>query len=126
LERTHYDSASELQARLRSGTIRILYAPGTDAYGIPLSLAARRQALLNAATRESASQRPIRKQASAGRFTVRAEAVSLTGHRFPAGFSRRNAPRIFNCLSPDTTDLYFYKSGYVVDNAASRDRRDSA
>ncbi len=105
-------SAGELKARL-CPYYPDPYQSGVDQYGIPLSLGARRQALLDAATRVSLAKTD--QQASVGgTFTVRAEAVSLTGHRFPAGFSQERTAYIQMSVTDDN-GFVLYKSGYVVD-----------
>lgn len=105
-------SAGELQARLGSD-YPDPYQSGVDEYGIPLSLSARREALLDAATRVSLAKTD--QQASLGdALTVRAEAVSLTGHRFPAGFSQERTAYIQMSVTDDN-GFVLYKSGYVVD-----------
>jgi hypothetical protein len=105
-------SAGELQARL-GPDYPDPYQSGVDEYGIPLSLGARRQALLDAATRVSLAKTD--QQASVGgMLTVRAEAVSLTGHRFPAGFSQERTAYIQMSVTDDN-GFVLYKSGYVVD-----------
>ncbi|HEX4274512.1 MAG TPA: hypothetical protein VHZ74_04115 [Bryobacteraceae bacterium] len=86
---------------------------GVDEYGIPLSLGARRQALLDAATRINLAKTDS--QASlGGTLAVRAEAVSLTGHRFPAGFSQERTAYIQMSVTDDN-GFVLYQSGYVVD-----------
>jgi hypothetical protein len=105
-------ATSDLQARLGSD-YPDPYAPGTDEYGFPKALAARRQALLNAATRINLNQTDT--AASLGQtFTVRAEAVSLTGHRFPAGFSQERTTYIQLTVTDDN-GFVVYQSGYKVD-----------
>jgi hypothetical protein len=107
-------ATSDLQARLGPDYPDV-YAPGNDEYGNPKSLAARREALLKAATRISLGQTDT--SASLGNtFTVRAEAVSLTGHRFPAGFSQERTTYIQLNVTDDNGFL-LYQSGYKVDKA---------
>jgi hypothetical protein len=103
---------SDLQARLSSG-YPDPYVSGNDEYGIPLALAARRRALLNAATRISLA-RTDQQAGVGGMLTVRAEAVSLTGHRFPAGFSQERTAYIQMSVTDDN-GFVLYQSGYVVD-----------
>jgi len=103
---------SDLQARLSSG-YPDPYVSGNDEYGIPLALTARRQALLNAATRISLA-RTDQQAGVGGMLTVRAEAVSLTGHRFPAGFSQERTAYIQMSVTDDN-GFVLYQSGYVVD-----------
>jgi len=89
------------------------YMAGTDENGAPKALAARRQALLNAAARISLSKSDD--VASLGQtFTVRAEAVALTGHRFPAGFSQERTTYI-QLKVTDNNGFVLYQSGYKVD-----------
>jgi hypothetical protein len=104
--------SSELQARLGSD-YPDPYQPGQDEYGIPNSLAQRRHDLLDAAVRVSLSKTdPV---AQLGKtFTVRAECVSLTGHRFPAGFSQERTAYLQLSVTDDNGFL-LYQSGYVVD-----------
>jgi hypothetical protein len=105
-------STEELQSRLGSD-YPDPYQPGVDANGVPLSVASRRQALLQNAARISLSATDP--QASLGqKFTVRAEAVALTGHRFPAGFSQERTTYIQLQVTDDNGFLV-YQSGYVVD-----------
>jgi|SRR5271165_88210 len=102
----------ELQARF-GADYPDPYQPGVDEYGIPNSLAQRREDLLDQATRIS-----LAKTDSVARlgqtFTVRAEAVSLTGHRFPAGFSQERTAYIQLSVT-DNNGFLVYQSGYVVD-----------
>ena len=69
--------------------------------------------LLNAAVRISLAKTD--QTPSSGRtFKVRAEAVALTGHRFPAGFSQERTAYIQLSVTDDNGFL-LYQSGYVVD-----------
>ncbi|HME10892.1 MAG TPA: hypothetical protein VKG25_27800 [Bryobacteraceae bacterium] len=103
---------SELQARV-DPTYPDAYQPGVDEYGIPLALAQRRQDLLDAAVRISLAKTDT--TAKLGQiFTVRAECVALTGHRFPAGFSQERTGYIQLSVTDDNGFL-LYQSGYVVD-----------
>jgi hypothetical protein len=103
---------NELQARLGSD-YPDPYQTGVDEYGIPLALASRRRALLENAARISLDKTD--KTAQLGqKFTVRAECVSLTGHRFPAGFSQERTAYIQLSVTDDNGFL-IYQSGYVVD-----------
>jgi hypothetical protein len=105
-------SASELKARLGS-TYPDPYQPGVDEYGIPLALSARRQALLEQAARVDVSQTDA--SATPGEeLTVRVNAVGLSGHRFPAGFSQERTAYI-NLTVKDDNGFLLYQSGYVVD-----------
>ncbi len=105
-------ATSDLQSRL-GPDYPDPYVSGNDEYGNPKSLAARREALLKAATRVSLGQTDA--AASLGqKLTVRAEAVSLTGHRFPAGFSQERTTYIQLTVTDDNGFL-LYQSGYKVD-----------
>jgi hypothetical protein len=95
------------------GIICTLDQPCLNEYGQPRSLELRRQALLKNAVRVSLAQT----DASAtigGTFTVRAEAVALTGHRFPAGLSQERTTYIQLNVT-DNNGFLVYQSGYVVD-----------
>jgi hypothetical protein len=102
----------DLQARLGSD-YPDPYQPGVDEYGIPNALAQRRQDLLDAAVRVSLSKTDPNAQLGQT-FTVRAECVSLTGHRFPAGFSQERTAYLQLSVTDDNGFL-LYQSGYVVD-----------
>lgn len=103
---------NELQARLGSD-YPDPYQAGVDEYGIPLSLATRRRALLENAARVSLDKSD--KTATLGQtFTVRAECVALTGHRFPAGFSQERTTYLQLSVTDDN-GVVIYQSGYVVD-----------
>ena len=103
---------AELQARLGSD-YPDPNQPGVDEYGIPNSLSQRRQDLLDAAVRVSLSKTdPVAQLGQT--FTVRAECVSLTGHRFPAGFSQERTAYLQLSVTDDNGFL-LYQSGYVVD-----------
>lgn len=105
-------SATELQARLGS-TYPDPYANSTDTHGLPTAIAVRRQDLMQAATRVSLAKSDT--SVVAGQpFTVRVEAVSLTGHRFPAGFSQERTAYI-ELQVTDANGFVLYQSGYVVD-----------
>jgi len=103
---------NELQARLGSD-YPDPYQPGVDEYGIPNSLAQRRQDLLDAAARISLAKSDTSVQLGQT-FTVRAECVALTGHRLPAGFSQERTAYIQLSVTDDNGFL-LYQSGYVVD-----------
>jgi hypothetical protein len=104
-------SASELTARL--GNFKDPYEAGVDGYGIPLALSARRQALLQNAARIDATQTDA--SASLGEeLVVRVNAVGLSGHRFPAGFSQERTAYIALNVT-DANGFLLYQSGYVVD-----------
>ena len=86
---------------------------GVDSHGLPNALASRRAELLKAAVRISLSHTDT--TATAGQpFLVRAEAVSLTGHRFPAGFSQERTAYI-ELTVKDDNGVLLYQSGYQVD-----------
>jgi hypothetical protein len=105
-------SATELQARLGSD-YPDPYQTGVDGYGNPLALATRRQMLLEQAARVDVSQSDA--QAIPGQnFTVRVNAVGLTGHRFPAGFSQERTAYIQMSVTDDN-GFVLYQSGYRVD-----------
>ena len=103
---------SELRARL-GPDYPDPYQPGKDEYGVPNSLGERREELLKAAARVSLDKSD--KIAQLGQtFTVRAECVALTGHRFPAGFSQERTAYLQMSVTDDD-GLVLYQSGYVVD-----------
>lgn len=104
--------ATELQARLGS-TYPDPYANSIDTHGLPVALAVRRQDLMNAATRVSLAQSDP-SVVSGQSFQVKVEAVSLTGHRFPAGFSQERTAYIQLSVT-DANGFLLYQSGYVVD-----------
>ncbi|MDQ6665881.1 MAG: hypothetical protein M3Z23_15990, partial [Acidobacteriota bacterium] len=86
---------------------------GLDNHGLPRSIAARRIELLKAATRIGLDKTDA--TATTGQpFTVRATAVSLTGHRFPAGFSQERTAYI-ELTVKDDNGLLLYQSGYQID-----------
>ena len=105
-------SLSELQARLGSDYPDV-FAAGTDSHGFPFSLETRREGLLNSAVRISLAKSDQTAQVG-GTFTARVEAVSLTGHRFPAGFSQERTAYVQLNVTDDNGFL-LYQSGYVVD-----------
>jgi hypothetical protein len=103
---------AELKARL-GADYPDPYEPGNDEYGIPKSLAKRRAELLNAAVRIELVDSD--KQAKLGEeFKVRVNAVSLTGHRFPSGFSQERTAYI-QLKVTDANGILLYQSGYQVD-----------
>jgi len=105
-------TGDELRAHLGS-TYPDPNGPGQDEYGIPKSLDARRQALMNAAVRMNLDKTDSTATLG-GTFTVRAEVVALTGHRFPAGFSQERTTYI-QLEVTDDNGVLLYQSGYVVD-----------
>jgi hypothetical protein len=103
---------SELRARLGSN-YPDPYATGTDSHGIPLGLATRRVDLMKAAVRVDLDKTDP--SATVGQsFMVRLEAVALTGHRFPSGFSQERTAYVELTVKDDNGFL-LYQSGYVVD-----------
>jgi hypothetical protein len=102
----------ELRARLGSD-YPDPYEPGTDEYGIPKALAQRRADLLRAAVRISLDKTDTTVHAG-GSFNVRVTAVSLTGHRFPAGFSQERTSYV-DLSVKDQNGFLIYQSGYQVD-----------
>ena len=96
-----------------NGQICNVMQPCLNEYGQPKSLELRREELLKNAVRMSLKHSDA-KVASNGTFTVRAEAVALTGHRFPAGLSQERTTYIQLNVSDDNGFLV-YQSGYVVD-----------
>jgi hypothetical protein len=103
---------TELSARLGAG-YPDPYATGTDTHGVPNGLATRRQDLMKAAARISLSKSDTTAQLGQA-FTVRLEAVSLTGHRLPAGFSQERTVYVQLAVT-DNNGFLLYQSGYVVD-----------
>ena len=103
---------AELRARLGQDYPDV-DEPGTDEYGIPLSLAQRREDLLKASVRISLDKSD--RTAKPGRpLMVKVTAVALTGHRFPAGFSQERTAYIQLSIR-DNRGFLLYQSGYVVD-----------
>ncbi|HEX4485100.1 MAG TPA: hypothetical protein VH088_02470 [Terriglobales bacterium] len=89
------------------------YEAGTDEYGIPNALATRRADLLDAAVRISLSHTEA--STSVGQpLDVSLEAVALTGHRFPAGFSQERTGYVELTVTDDN-GFVVYQSGYQVD-----------
>jgi hypothetical protein len=105
-------STSDLRSRLGADYPDV-FQPGTDGHGLPYSLESRREALLKAAVRIDTVQTD-KTATVGGLFTVRVEAVSLTGHRFPAGFSQERTTYIQLNVTDDN-GFPLYQSGYVVD-----------
>jgi hypothetical protein len=117
---THYFTGVDVPI-LDTASIRARLGPdypdthqeGADSHGLPNALSTRRAELLKAAARLSLSQTDA--TAAAGQsFLVRAEAVSLTGHRFPAGFSQERTAYI-ELTVKDDNGFPLYQSGYQVD-----------
>jgi hypothetical protein len=103
---------NELRSRLGPGYPDV-FQPGTDTHGVPYSLETRREDLLKAAARVDASKTDAT-AAIGGTMTVRIEAVALTGHRFPAGFSQERTGYMKLNVTDDNGFL-LYQSGYVTD-----------
>jgi hypothetical protein len=89
------------------------FQPGADGHGVPLALTSRREALLNSAVRIGLSKSDATAQLGYP-LVIRLEAVSLTGHRFPAGFSQERTAYVQLNVTDDNGFL-LYQSGYVVD-----------
>ncbi|MGI8988945.1 MAG: hypothetical protein ACR2I2_05070 [Bryobacteraceae bacterium] len=105
-------STGSLQARL-GPDYPDPHQAGLDSHGLPRSVANRRVELLKAATRISLDKTD--EAATVGQpFTIRATAVSLTGHRFPAGFSQERTAYI-ELTVKDDNGMLLYQSGYQVD-----------
>ncbi|HEY2379597.1 MAG TPA: hypothetical protein VGK48_00325 [Terriglobia bacterium] len=105
-------SAHDLQTRL-GPDYPDPYVTGVDGYGIPKALADRRQTLLENAARIDAGQSDA--QAVLGQvFTVRLDAVGLSGHRFPSGFSQERTAYIQMSVTDDN-GFVLYQSGYRID-----------
>ncbi|MGH9512378.1 MAG: hypothetical protein ACRD2U_09620 [Terriglobales bacterium] len=103
---------AELNARLGSG-YPDPYAAGVDSHGMPNGLATRREDLLKAAVRISLGKTDSTAQMGQT-FTARVEAVSLTGHRFPSGFSQERSAYVQLTVT-DANGFLLYQSGYVID-----------
>jgi hypothetical protein len=95
------------------GIICTLDNPCLNEYGQPRSLQLRRQALLENAVRMNV-QKTDTSATPGGTFTVRAECVALTGHRYPAGLSQERTTYIQLNVTDDN-GFVLYQSGYVVD-----------
>ena len=114
-------TTDELRSRLGCATITPQcgsdypdpYLNTIDTHGLPTAIATRREDLMKAAVRIS-----LNKTDSTARigqpFTVRLEAVSLTGHRLPAGFSQERTVYVQLNVTDDN-GFTLYQSGYVVD-----------
>lgn len=105
-------SPTELSARL-GPNYPDPYGMGIDTHGVPNGLATRRQDLMMAAARISLGKTDATTQLGQT-FTVRLEAVSLTGHRLPAGFSQERTVYVQLAVT-DANGFLLYQSGYVVD-----------
>lgn len=105
-------SPQELKDRLGE-TYPDPYEAGTDEYGIPKALATRRADLLDSAVRISLAHTDA--STSIGQpLDVALEAVALTGHRFPAGFSQERTAYVEMTVTDDN-GFVVYQSGYQVD-----------
>lgn len=89
------------------------YEEGTDEYGHPKALSARREALLKAAVRVQLDKTDTRIKLGED-LKVKVQAVALTGHRFPAGFSQERTAYI-HLEVKDANGFLIYQSGYQVD-----------
>ncbi len=107
----------ELRARLGPDYPSI-DEPGVDEYGTPRAIRQRREDLLKAAVRVKLD---LTDQAAhlGETFHARVTAVSLTGHRLPAGFSQERTTYIQLTVSAKrrgtNEDFILYQSGYVTD-----------
>jgi hypothetical protein len=81
--------------------------------GVPRSMELRREQFLRNAVRISLGKTDT-SASLGGTFTVRAEAVALTGHRFPAGLSQERTAYIQLNVTDDN-GFVLYQSGYVTD-----------
>ena len=104
--------AEELSARLGPGYPES-NEPGLDEHGAPNGLAQRREDLLHSAVRISLDKSDTSVKAGKS-FMVRVTAVSLTGHRFPTGFSQERTAYVELSVK-DANDFLLFQSGYVVD-----------
>ena len=91
------------------------HAEGNDTHGIPNGLDNRRQELLKAAVRISLAKSDATASID-NPLMIRTEAVSLTGHRFPAGFSQERTAYVQLTVKDDNGFLV-YQSGYQVDKS---------
>lgn len=96
-----------------NGIICNLTTPCLNEYGQPRSLELRRRALLENAVRMTLQHTDTTAKAGST-FTVRAEAVALTAHRFPAGLSQERTTYIELTVT-DANGFVVYQSGYQVD-----------
>jgi hypothetical protein len=105
-------SAADLRARL-GPDYPDPYETGVDEYGNPKSLATRRQKLLENAAHIDVAKTDA--QVALGQeMTVRLDAVSLSGHRYPAGFSQERTAYV-QLQVTDDNGFVLYQSGYLVD-----------
>lgn len=110
-------SDDELRAHL-GPDYPLVNEPGVDEYGTPLAISQRREGLLKAAVRVNLDLTDQEAHLG-GTFHARVTAVSLTGHRFPAGFSQERTTYIQLTVSAKRRgtdeDFILYQSGYVTD-----------
>lgn len=95
------------------GNVDCSLTPCFNEYGQPRALKTRREELLKNAVRISLKHTDTAASLG-GTFVVRAEAVALTGHRFPAGLSQERTTYIQLDVTDDN-GVKLYQSGYVVD-----------
>jgi len=95
------------------GNIDCSVTPCFNEYGQPRALETRREDLLKNAVRISLKHTDTTASLG-GTLVVRAEAVALTGHRFPAGLSQERTTYIQLDVTDDN-GFKVYQSGYVVD-----------
>jgi len=87
--------------------------PCLNENAVPRAMELRREALLKNGVRITLGKTDALARLGAA-FTVRAEAVALTGHRFPAGLSQERTSYIQLNVTDDN-GYVLYQSGYVVD-----------
>ena len=95
------------------GNIDCSVTPCVNEYGQSRALRVRREDLMKNAVRLSLQHTDTSARVG-GVLVVRAEAVALTGHRFPAGLSQERTTYIQLNVTDDNGFLV-YQSGYVVD-----------
>ena len=105
-------SVDDLRSHLGSNYPDV-FEPGTDSHGQPKSVETRRENLLKAAVRINLDKTDPTAQVGQV-FDVRVQAIALTGHRFPAGFSQERTTYVQLNVTDDNGFLV-YQSGYVVD-----------
>ena len=86
--------------------------PGIDENGMPKALKQRREDLLKAAVRVSLDGTDATAQIG-HEFMVRLNAVALSGHRFPSGFTQERTAYVHLTVN-DANDFLLYQSGYLV------------
>ncbi len=87
--------------------------PGIDENGMPKALKQRREDLLKAAVRVSLDGTDATAQIG-HEFMVHLNAVALSGHRFPSGFTQERTAYVHLTVN-DANDFLLYQSGYLVD-----------